>query len=134
MRYKMFEKIGTTHLLIDDFSKATISEYTQKMAEGKLIHLGMQLNGEWIAQAGGILKADFPSYYFKDNIIGYIMDVYVHPDHRNKGYAKELIIALEVWFKENDVTTVKLDTSRFGRPVYEKLGYENSIEMSKKLG
>ncbi len=112
--------------------EATVSEYTQKMAEGKMTHLGIQIDGEWVAQAGGILKADFPSYYFKNNFIGYIMDVYVDPNHRNKGYAKELIIALEDWFKENNVSTVKLDTSRFGRPVYEKLGYENSIEMSKK--
>lgn len=133
LRYKMFEAIGTTHLLIDDFYKKSEEEYSEKMNQGKMIHYGIKIDGKWIGSAGGILKSDFPSYYFKNNSIGYIMDVYIDPDYRGKGYAKALVIMIEEWFKKNGVNTIKLDTSRFGRPVYEKMGYENSIEMQKKI-
>lgn len=133
LRYKMFEAIGTTHLLIEDFHAKSEVEYFDKMNQGMMIHYGLQIDGKWVGCAGGILKSDFPSYYFKDNSVGYIMDVYIDPDYRGNGYAKALVKMIEDWFKKNNVNTIKLDTSRFGRPMYEKLGYENSIEMQKKI-
>lgn len=132
-RYEMFNDIGTTHLLIDNFIEETVTFYKNAYKTGDCIHFVAEIDGELIGCAGAIIKSDFPNTFFKSNRYGYIMDVFVHKSHRKKGIAKSLVEELMIWFKEKGISTVKLDASQEGVPLYEKIGFVSSKEMSMSL-
>lgn len=50
-----------------------------------------------IACAGGFIKNNIPYCFFKEHQYGFIEDVYVEPDKRRNGYAKELTIEVLNW-------------------------------------
>lgn len=60
---------------------------------------------------------------------GYIMNVYVLPEHRRRGLARCLLRALLGWCQENGVRGLSLHASDAGRPLYEALGFAASGEM-----
>ena len=72
-----------------------------------------------------------------DTVIGYVgsqtvlgwsdmMNVAVHPDHRRKGVAEKLVMALEEALKERESTCLTLEVRASNEPaksLYEKLGF-----------
>ncbi len=50
-----------------------------------------------------------------------------------KGIAKNLVEGVLTWLKEKEISTVKLDASLAGVPLYEKIGFVSSKEMSMSL-
>lgn len=133
LRFQMFEAIGTDSLLIDNFKEETVSEYSKYLQDDIIVHFGCIVENEIVGIAGGILRKEFPSQFFKNYCSAYIMDVFVKDAFRGKGVAKRLVLEVEKWLINKGATVIKLDTSKFGRPLYEKIGYENSIELIKKI-
>jgi GNAT superfamily N-acetyltransferase len=50
--------------------------------------------------------------------------VLTHPDHRHRGYAKQLLSELLTRADALGIPTIKLDATEQGQPLYEKLGFE----------
>jgi GNAT superfamily N-acetyltransferase len=59
----------------------------------------------------------------------YILSMYTEPTARHKGVATQLVRTMLEWARKRGYPRVTLHASRFGRPLYLKLGFEESNEM-----
>jgi GNAT superfamily N-acetyltransferase len=63
----------------------------------------------------------------------YILNLYVDPDHRRKGIARQLLQTTVDWCKADGFGTVSLHASHHGRSLYESIGFVQTNEMRMKL-
>lgn len=59
----------------------------------------------------------------------YVLNVYTEPEHRRHGLSRRLMLALMEWCRKQNLTRITLHASKFGRPVYESLGFVPTNEM-----
>ncbi|MBI5653211.1 MAG: GNAT family N-acetyltransferase [Chloroflexi bacterium] len=64
---------------------------------------------------------------------GYVMNVYTHPDYRQRGLARRLMNVIMEWCRANQIRTMMLHASDKGRALYESLGFKQTNEMRIKL-
>ena len=64
---------------------------------------------------------------------GYIWGVYVEPNYRRKGIAKQLTQATINYLKSIGCTHAILNASPMGKPVYEQLGFQAGNTMQLNL-
>lgn len=64
---------------------------------------------------------------------GYIWGLYVEPDYRRQGKGKLLMSRAIDYLKSLGCSHAILHTSPLGKPVYERLGFTNSNELSLEL-
>lgn len=57
--------------------------------------------------------------------------IYVEPDHRGRGIARQLTEAAIAWCKDRGCVRVRLHASAMGRPLYESLGFGPATEMMR---
>jgi GNAT superfamily N-acetyltransferase len=50
--------------------------------------------------------------------------VYTEPGHRRQGLARRLMDSVHAWCREAGVTSVALNASHDGLPLYESMGYQ----------
>lgn len=87
-----------------------------------------------IAAGGGVMLLSVPpSPMDLNEYQGYIQNIYTEPQHRHNGLAREIVETIHHWCREQNLQTVILHASRFGRPLYQKMGYEDSTEMKLTL-
>ena len=65
--------------------------------------------------------------------IPYILSMFTEPAYRRSGVATLIVRAMVAWARARGYARVLLHASRFGRPVYERLGFEPSSEMRLEL-
>jgi len=139
------------------YSKYFIADYAQEISDnyGHSIDKSLEL-------AKVCLFESFPNGYelneqlllcieMDSNVIGYvwhcidqqeessfIYDFYIYPNHRNKGYAKQAIKALELNLKTVDVHEIKLRVAYHNKrafKLYQAVGFTvTGYNMSKKVG
>jgi GNAT superfamily N-acetyltransferase len=64
---------------------------------------------------------------------GYINGVYVTPDRRRQGIARELMLAALAWLRERGCVAARLRASDEGRALYTTLGFKPGVEMELPL-
>ena len=88
-----------------------------------------------IVASGGIRFVDYPpSPTDFAGLRGYLMNVYVAPDHRRRGLARTIVGACLDACRECGIRVVALHASSAGRPLYESLGFAPTPEMRVTLG
>jgi len=65
--------------------------------------------------------------------IPYILSMYSEPEFRHRGVASMIVKAMVDWSRQRGFARVLLHASRFGRPLYARLGFEPSSEMRLEL-
>jgi GNAT superfamily N-acetyltransferase len=68
--------------------------------------------------------------YFKYAFYGYIGFMYVEPAHRGKGIAKDILVYLNNWLAERDISEIRLnvyDQNPSAIKAYEKAGFKKYI-------
>ena len=100
---------------------------------GTIKHFLKINNHKVIAMAGAFIKNDIPYCYYKDYKYGFIGDVYVKPEYRQKGFATNLSKACLSWFKENNINTVRLLSSENAKSIFSKIGFIPTDEMVIKI-
>ena len=63
---------------------------------------------------------------------GYLEGIYIEPDYRNQGIARELINRGEQWLKQNNCTQIGSDTwltDKSARAFHQKLGFRVEDEL-----
>ncbi|MEO6922843.1 MAG: GNAT family N-acetyltransferase [Bryocella sp.] len=103
------------------------------LADGS--YLGLLLEDESHILAGaGIYFMPFPPHWIHDEPRrAYLLNVYVVPEARNRGFASQLLQACLAICRDKNIAVVTLHASPQGRPIYEKLGFEPSDEMMLRL-
>ncbi|WP_034292430.1 GNAT family N-acetyltransferase [Herbaspirillum sp. RV1423] len=83
----------------------------------------------------GLMEIDWPPHpsHPIQNKRGYILNVYVEPEHRRRGIAGLLMEMGEAEFKKRGLTYAILHSTGMGRPLYENIGWSSTSEMAKPL-
>jgi GNAT superfamily N-acetyltransferase len=94
----------------------------------------LALEKDRIAGGGAVLINPWPSHpYDLECRRATILNVYVYPEFRRRGIARELMQTMIAWCRERGFAAVYLHSSKDGRPLYEALGFEPTTEMRLKL-
>ena len=80
-----------------------------------------------IIAGGGITVLPWPPgpRYIGDRL-AFVYNIYTEPPHRRRGLARMLMTAIHAWCLERGITSLALNASVDGRPLYESLGYHQS--------
>lgn len=84
---------------------------------------------ETVAGAGMWIQELMPNPFEATGKSGHVVNVYTDPAYRHRGLARELMITVLGWCKVQGIKRVTLNASRFGRPLYESLGFEQDNHM-----
>jgi len=134
-RHRMMVEAGGGHLLADDWRELTQNLYAQGYGDDSCAHFGWQENNHIVATAGALIRADFPFFTFKARRYGWIMDVYVLPEYRRRGLARQLTQHSLNWLREKGITVARLSASEEAKKagLYERLGFCCTNEMRMRL-
>lgn len=58
--------------------------------------------------------------------LAFVYNVYTEPAHRRRGLARLLMDTIHGWCREAGITSVALNASEDGRPLYEAMGYQTA--------
>jgi GNAT superfamily N-acetyltransferase len=95
----------------------------------------------WIVEEGGRVVAgagmwvmDFPPHWMDaKSMRAYLLNFYVDPGFRGHGLAYKLLKVSVEEARRRGIKVVSLHASKFGRPIYERNGFEQSTEMMLRL-
>ena len=84
----------------------------------------------------GTVEREIPIYRLAE--FGFIHDLWVEPDYRNEGVARQMVMAAIERFRDIGMTQVRLDTAapnEAARRLFESCGFKASVvEMLLELG
>ena len=80
-----------------------------------------------VAGGGGITVLPWPPgpRYVGDRL-AFVYNVYTEPSHRRRGLARLIMDAIHAWCRDAGITSMALNASRDGKPLYEAMGYAES--------
>lgn len=64
-----------------------------------------------------------PGPRYPGDKLAFVYNVYIDPAHRRRGLARLVMDAIHDWCRERGVSSVALNASADGRPLYEAMGY-----------
>jgi GNAT superfamily N-acetyltransferase len=76
-----------------------------------------------VAGAGATIIPWPPGPRYPGDRLAFVYNVYTEPAHRRRGLARLVMDALHAWCRANGVTSVALNASMVGQPLYTALGY-----------
>jgi GNAT superfamily N-acetyltransferase len=78
-----------------------------------------------VAGGGGISILPWPPgpSYMGDKI-AVVYNVYTEPAHRRRGLARLIMNTIHAWAAAHDITSIALNASRDGQPLYESMSYQ----------
>jgi GNAT superfamily N-acetyltransferase len=88
----------------------------------------------WLAEAGGEVAGGGgitilpwpPGPRYAGDRLAFVYNVYTEPAHRRRGLARLIMDHIHDWCRENGITSMALNASRDGKPLYEAMGYAES--------
>ena len=82
------------------------------------------LDGEKFVGAGGVsFYRVMPTCSNPSGWKAYIMNIYTHPNYRGRGIAYHTLDLLVQEARNRGITSISLETTLMGRPLYEKYGF-----------
>jgi GNAT superfamily N-acetyltransferase len=94
----------------------------------------VEAKGQAIAGVG-LMVTEWPPHpsHPTDDRRGYALNMYVEPEYRGRGIARNLMEAADREFKNRGIGYVILHATKMGRAVYERFGWVSTSEMAKAL-
>jgi GNAT superfamily N-acetyltransferase len=80
-------------------------------------------DGDVVAGGGATIIPWPPGPRYPGTSLAFVYNVYVERAHRRRGLARLVMDAIHAWCREHGVTSVALNASVDGRPLYEAMGY-----------
>jgi GNAT superfamily N-acetyltransferase len=104
-----------------------------RLSDGSYVGWIVEEDGRAVAGAGMWLM-DFPPHWMdSEPIRAYLLNFYVDPAFRGQGLAYELLTTAVKDARRRGVKVVSLHASKFGKPLYERNGFEPTNEMILRL-
>jgi GNAT superfamily N-acetyltransferase len=129
-RRKMFTDMGDeTYIQSTDIDMAYQQWVQAKLAEGRYVGWLMTCGEEVIGGAGIEIRERAPHPIGLMTHYAYVVNVYVEPEYRQQGIARQLLTTLIEWCAREGLRLISLHASDKGRPLYESLGFEQTNEM-----
>ncbi len=126
-RFKMFDEVFPDDNL-EERKTEIIGEYTRYYLNdiNNRNHYSViaYISGTAVGCGTILLEDRPPSPKHKINLYAYILNIYVDPMYRGKGFARKIMEYLHEYARSMGVRKIGLNTSRFGRGLYEKMGYK----------
>lgn len=110
--------------------RRTVAWTQRLMREGKYFGWIATGAGRPVASAG-LLILDWPPHPFdpEGERRGYLLNVYVEPEFRKRGLARELLERGLAEARQRGIRVVTLHSSPAGRAIYERMGFHATSEM-----
>ena len=134
-RRSMFEdmKEGSAqdlHQMLD----ATRSWLERALADGSYRGWLAAIAGGRVAAGGGVLISSWPAGPRDPRTRrAVILNVYCEPELRRQGLARQLMLLMIQWLKDQGFSSVALHASDAGRHLYGRLGFRPTNEMRLEL-
>jgi len=134
-RQRMFVDSGQTD---NERMETVIAEFVpwvrRRLEDGSYIGWLVERDGRVVGGAG-LWLMDFPPHWMDEGSVrAYLLNFYIDPEVRGHGLAGML---LKLAVDESDrrgIEVVTLHASKFGRPIYERFGFESTNEMMLRRG
>jgi len=126
----MFEEVG--NYTESDFRtdwRARFRQYLKLRIDAGEARFFVAVDGDAIVGGAGALVADGYPYAIHGIKRGYIFGVRVDPAYRSRGIATRLTREAVAFLRDLGCERVRLHASRFGRAVYERIGFQPTNEM-----
>jgi len=134
-RRSMFRDMGEgTVEELDRMVEVASPWLARALADGSYRHwLALDASGS-IAGGGGVLLCPWPANP-KDPCTerAVVLNVYTEPEFRKQGIARQIMLTILAWLKQQGFRSVNLHASDEGRQLYEKLGFAPTNEMRLKF-
>ena len=128
-RDAMYTDMGRAPEQVREASAASLEWLRGALESGAYSGLLLETEAQVVAGAGIIWQDLPPSPRSLITTRAYVLNVYVKPEQRGKGLARQLVQALLTECAVRKVEYVSLHASEAGRRTYEKLGFTNTNEM-----
>ena len=80
-----------------------------------------------VAAGGGMTIVPWPpGPRYQGDRLAFVYNVYTEAAHRRRGLARRIMDAMHAWCRANGVTSMALNASRDGQPLYRSMGYVES--------
>ncbi len=136
-RHAMWFDMGRTDPTALDAMDASFAHYIARaLSDGTYRGWLAQTNGPPRVVAGaGLIVHDWPSGPFcpAQPRRAYILNVYTEPEFRGQGIARRLMTEIVESCRTQGLGSVSLHSSKFGRHLYESMGFQPTNEMRLKL-
>ena len=134
-REEMFRDAGTPDLDLSVMTQHFRWWLKPRLANGSYFGFILTI-GDEPAGGVGLMLLDWPPHplHTTTERRGYVLNLFVEPEHRRKGLARRLMTLAEEELAKRGVTLLVLHATEKGRPLYSELGWvAGSAEMIKKL-
>lgn len=114
---------------------STCEQYLYKAMREGSFRSWLALSSDEIVGGGAVLISPWPSHpYDLECRRATILNVYVYPEFRRQGIARQLMQTMIAWCRDEKFGQVNLHASKDGGHLYDSLGFEPTNEMKLKLG
>jgi ribosomal protein S18 acetylase RimI-like enzyme len=105
-----------------------------RLHDGTYFGFVMSHDGKPVAGIG-LMLIDWPPHpeHPAQDKRGYVLNVFVEPEYRQRGLARELMKLADAEFVRRDVRYAILHATEKGKPLYQGLGWNGTTEMAKAL-
>jgi GNAT superfamily N-acetyltransferase len=133
-REAMFLEANKPQSALDAMREPFLAWLHPRLIDGTYLGWAVEHEGEVIGGAG-LFVLDWPPHYLhpEDSRRGYLLNVYVDAEHRGHGLARRLVEATYEGARNLGIAYLVLHASELGRPVYERMGWQNTNEMGLLL-
>ena len=117
---------------MSEVEKQSRAYYEKALADGTHTALLVSDHGQFIGAGGISYYRVMPTYHNPTGRKGYIMNMYTRPEYRRKGIAFHTLDLLVRDARGKGITSVSLEATAAGRPLYEKYGFsgmKNEMEL-----
>ena len=131
LRMQLFRELGELHEDADYEALQTATKtYYLDHVNKDLFSWGIQVEGQLVSIGSLCLFERLPYAENLSGREGYILNVYTHPDFRNRGFAGQILKTILAYSAELGLKRLWLSSSTQGKSLYGKLGFcEKNHEM-----
>lgn len=108
---------------MSEVERQSYEYYRQAFSDGTHIAY-LVFDGSCFVGTGGVsFYQVMPTYHNPSGRKAYIMNMYTDPEYRRKGIARGTLDRLISDVRERGITSISLEATEMGRPLYEKYGF-----------
>ena len=130
LRVKLFQSIQThPRIELDQLAKNTFEYLSLAIPTGAYRAWLAETNQGVVATGGVIIHQSIPTLCNPCGREGHIVGMFTLPEWRNRGIASAMINTILQFLHQEKIRVSTLRATHSGKPMYERMGFENTTEM-----